>query len=47
MFIRSEAVYREISEGNLVAKGLERNVLIVSPFTLGITEYFADVFKRL
>ncbi len=37
MFIRSEAVYREISEGNLVAKGLERNVLIVSP-----TVYFGD-----
>ena len=34
MFIRSEAVYREISEGNLVAKGLERNVLIVSPSLL-------------
>lgn len=34
MFIRSEAVYREISEGNLVAKGLEKNVLIVSPSLL-------------
>jgi DNA recombination protein RmuC len=34
MFIRSEAVYREISEGNLISKGLEKNVLIVSPSLL-------------
>jgi len=34
MFIRSEAVYREISESNLITKGLEKNVLIVSPSLL-------------
>ena len=34
MFIRSEAVYREISESNLISKGLEKNVLIVSPSLL-------------
>jgi len=34
MFVRSEAVYREISDSNLVAKGLEKNVLIVSPSLL-------------
>jgi DNA recombination protein RmuC len=34
MFIRSEAVYREISDSNLITKGLEKNVLIVSPSLL-------------
>ncbi len=34
MFIRSEAVYREISDSNLIVKGLEKNVLIVSPSLL-------------
>ena len=34
MFIRSEAVYREISDSNLIIKGLEKNVLIVSPSLL-------------
>ena len=34
MFIRSEAVYREISESNLISKGLEKNGLIVSPSLL-------------
>jgi DNA recombination protein RmuC len=34
MFIRSEAVYREISDSDLITKGLEKNVLIVSPSLL-------------
>jgi DNA recombination protein RmuC len=34
MFVRSEAVYREISDSNLITKGLEKNVLIVSPSLL-------------
>ena len=34
MFVRSEAVYREISDSNLISKGLEKNVLIVSPSLL-------------
>ena len=34
MFIRSEAVYREISDSNLIVKGLEKSVLIVSPSLL-------------
>ena len=34
MFIRSEAVYREISDSDLIIKGLEKNVLIVSPSLL-------------
>ena len=34
MFVRSEAVYREISDSNLITKGLEKHVLIVSPSLL-------------
>ena len=34
MFIRSESVYREISESDLITKALDKNVLIVSPSLL-------------